>query len=129
MRAKPPKPERENTIALINIVFLMLIFFLVAGTLAQPIDSALKLVNTSDIESTSPPADALVVHPDGRMSLAGQDIATPEAFLEARGEDGLAVVRLIPDRELPAEDLVALARALRGGGAERVVIVSERGLE
>ena len=129
MRAKPPKPERENTIALINIVFLMLIFFLVAGTLAQPIDGALKLVNTSDIESTSPPADALVVHPDGRMSLAGQDIATPEAFLEARGEEGLAVVRLIPDRELPAEDLVALARALRGGGAERVVIVSERGLE
>ncbi|MCA0849066.1 ExbD/TolR family protein [Salipiger thiooxidans] len=129
MRAKPPKPERENTIALINIVFLMLIFFLVAGTLAQPIDSALKLVNTSDIESTSPPADALVVHPDGRMSLAGQDIATPEAFLETRGEEGLAVVRLIPDRELPAEDLVALARALRGGGAERVVIVSERGLE
>ncbi|MHA7867666.1 MAG: ExbD/TolR family protein [Salipiger thiooxidans] len=129
MRAKPPKPERENTIALINIVFLMLIFFLVAGTLAQPIDSALKLVNTSDIESTSPPADALVVHPDGRMSLAGQDIATPEAFLEARGEEGLAVVRLIPDRELPAEDLVALARALRGGGAERVIIVSERGLE
>ncbi|NVK62908.1 MAG: biopolymer transporter ExbD [Rhodobacteraceae bacterium] len=129
MRARPPKPERENTIALINIVFLMLIFFLVAGTLAQPIDSALKLVNTRDIDSTSPPADALVVHPDGRMSLAGQDIATPEAFLEARGEEGLAVVRLIPDRELPAEDLVALARALRSGGAERVVIVSERGLE
>mgnify|MGYP001230319402 CR=1 FL=1 len=129
MRRKAPRRERDSTIALINIVFLMLIFFLVAGTLAQPIDSALKLVNTSDIDSTSPPADALVVHPDGRMSLAGQDIATPEAFLEARGEEGLAVVRLIPDRELPAEDLVALARALRSGGAERVVIVSERGLE
>ena len=44
MRARRPKTEREPTIALINIVFLMLIFFLVAGTLAQPLDSALKLV-------------------------------------------------------------------------------------
>ncbi|HBR39356.1 MAG TPA: biopolymer transporter ExbD, partial [Sulfitobacter pontiacus] len=32
------KPQREPTIALINIVFLMLVFFMVAGTLAQPLD-------------------------------------------------------------------------------------------
>ncbi|HBT01217.1 MAG TPA: biopolymer transporter ExbD, partial [Citreicella sp.] len=38
MRKVRQKTEREPTIALINIVFLMLIFFLVAGTLAQPLD-------------------------------------------------------------------------------------------
>ena len=40
------KPQREPTIALINIVFLMLVFFMVAGTLAQPLDPDLKLVET-----------------------------------------------------------------------------------
>lgn len=38
MRAHRQKSEREPTIALINIVFLMLVFFMVAGTLAAPLD-------------------------------------------------------------------------------------------
>ncbi len=35
MRRARTASKREPTIALINIVFLMLVFFMVAGTLAQ----------------------------------------------------------------------------------------------
>ena len=45
-----PKRQKEPTIALINIVFLMLVFFMVAGTLAQPLSRDLELVKTSDLE-------------------------------------------------------------------------------
>ena len=124
MRRKRARADREPTIALINIVFLMLVFFLVAGTLARPLDKGLTLVRTADLDGTAPP-DALVLHADGRLTLRGADVA-PEASLP---EGGAEVVRIVPDRAVPAARLVTVARELRAAGAGRVVIVTERGLE
>ena len=128
MRHRRGKTEREPTIALINIVFLMLIFFLVAGTLAAPLDKGLRLVNTAEMVGTAP-ADALVIHADGRMTHRGAVVASAASYLAALPEEARARVRIVPDRELPAALLVAQGRALREGGAQAVVIVTERGLE
>ncbi|MBT0958564.1 biopolymer transporter ExbD [Alphaproteobacteria bacterium KMM 3653] len=122
------KPQREPTIALINIVFLMLVFFMVAGTLAQPLDPALRLVQTEGLEGRAPP-DALVVHADGRLGFRGDAPADAEAFVAGLSEEERAVVRLVPDRALPALELVALTRALRAAGAQKVMLVTERGLQ
>lgn len=128
MRRLRRKSAKEPTIALINIVFLMLVFFMVAGALAPPLDPALALVKTADLDTVSPP-DALVVHPDGRLSYRGEDVASAAAWLQAQAPGDDAAVRVVPDRDLPASDLVSLARTLRQAGAARVVIVTERGLE
>ena len=128
MRRKTAKTEREPTIALINVVFLMLIFFLVAGTIAPSLDKDLSLVSTADIEGTAP-ADALVVHPDGRMSHKGQTIASAAEFISALPEESRDRVRIVPDRELSANTLVGIGRALREAGAETVAIVTERGMQ
>ena len=128
MRRRDARKEREPTIALINIVFLMLIFFLVAGTLAVPLDGDLTLVRTAELERTAP-GDALVVHADGRMSFRGQDIGAPSDYLALLDEESRERVRIGPDAELPAIELVAIGRALRRAGAGSVVIVTERGLE
>lgn len=122
------KPQREPTIALINIVFLMLVFFMVAGTLAQPLDPALRLVRTQDLDGRAPP-DALVVHADGRLAYRGADQASAEGFVTTLTEAERAVVRLVPDRALPAKNLVALTRALRGAGVQKVMLVTERALQ
>ncbi len=127
-RLEKAKPQREPTIALINIVFLMLVFFMVAGTLAQPIDPALKLVETSALEGAAPP-DALVVFPDGRITYGGEVQQDAASYLAGLPEDERAVVRLVPDRALPAKTLVTLTRELRTAGAEKVVLVTQRGLE
>ena len=121
------KPQREPTIALINIVFLMLVFFMVAGTLAQPLDPGLRLVRTQDLDGRAPP-DALVVHADGRLAYRGSDQTSAEGFVARLTEEERAVVRLVPDRALPAKDLVALTRALRGAGVQKVMLVTERAL-
>lgn len=71
MRKKAPRQKSEPTITLINIVFLMLIFFLVAGTLAQPLDSELSLVRAADL-TAQPPANALVIDPQGRCPSAAR---------------------------------------------------------
>ncbi len=128
MQRRRRTSDREPTTALINIVFLMLIFFLVAGTLAQPLDKGLNLVRTADLDRQSP-ANALVVHVDGRMTYRGADIVSAEAHLASLTEEERVRVRIVPDRDLPAQDLVQLGRALRTAGAESVVLVTERGLE
>uniref|UniRef100_UPI003B517B48 ExbD/TolR family protein n=1 Tax=Roseovarius indicus TaxID=540747 RepID=UPI003B517B48 len=128
MRKRRQGTRREPTIALINIVFLMLVFFMVAGTLSTPLDKDVTLVRTAELEGRAPP-DTLVVHENGRMTYRGNDIASAEAFLQARPEDGREMVRIVPDAALSATVLVDLARALRAAGAQRVVLVTERGLE
>ena len=122
------KPQREPTIALINIVFLMLVFFMVAGTLAQPLDPSLTLVETRELEGQAPP-NALVVYPDGRISFHGQDQADAASFVASLSEEDRETVRLVPDRALPAAALVTLTRALRSAGAQRVMLVTKRALE
>ncbi len=119
--------RREPTIALINVVFLMLVFFLVAGTLGPPMDRELRLVRTAELDRTPPP-DALVVHPDGRLSYRGAEVASVADFLDQGGDVARDTVRLVPDRALPATTLVGLARDLAERGAARVVIVTEEGL-
>ncbi|MEI4197072.1 ExbD/TolR family protein [Roseovarius sp. E0-M6] len=126
MRARP-KPTREPTIALINIVFLMLVFFMVAGTLAQPLDKAVTLVRTADLEGRATP-DALVVHADGQLWYRGQKIESISTFLTLLDAPARTSVRIVPDRDLAAHQLVSLAARLRAEGAERVLIVTERGI-
>ncbi|MCV6592853.1 MAG: biopolymer transporter ExbD [Silicimonas sp.] len=127
MRQIRRKPKAEPTIALINIVFLMLIFFLVAGTLAPPLDGELNLVETGDLEGRPPP-DALVIKPDGALAYRGDPVADAGAFVAQFAEDQRARLRIVPDRALEANRLVEVSRALRAAGVGAVVIVTERAL-
>lgn len=119
--------QKEPTIALINVVFLMLIFFMITGTLAPPMDGDVKLIQTEGLEGHEPP-DTLVVHGDGRLSLRGVPVADAESFMTGLKDEEKETLRLVPDRDLPAAGLVQLANTLRGLGAGRVVLISERAL-
>lgn len=123
MPLTPPTPRKraEPTIALINIVFLMLIFFMVAGTLAPPQDGRVKLVNTADLEGRSPP-DAAVLLQDGTLAYRG----LPASVAEIVARD--AKVRIVPDRAVPARRLLEVARQFTDAGARGVWIVTERGI-
>lgn len=147
------KTQREPTIALINIVFLMLVFFLVAGVVAQPIDPDLNLVRTQDLKGTPPPR-AIVIHPNGEMSVAGVQAQTVREALDMLAQAGvdfgsnpsrgaqqsntalddasatsLGVVRVVPDRDLDAALLVDIGAQLRLAGASSVRIVTEMALK
>lgn len=128
MRGRAPRSRREPTIALINIVFLMLVFFMVAGTLAPPLDRDMALVSTADLDGRPPP-DALVIRADGTLSFRGTDHVDAEMYVSGLDPEARDEVRIVPDRALPAAQLVALGRDLRRAGAGKVIIVTERGLE
>jgi len=125
------KRHREPTITLINVVFLMLIFFLIAGTIAPPLDPELTLVETRDLEGREPP-DALVITANGQMMYRGQPMDAAEylaKMAEPAVEDGKSVVRIVPDRDLAALTLLKVGRALQEAGADQVFLVTKRGLE
>lgn len=128
IRRRPRSAAREPTIALINVVFLMLVFFMVAGTIAAPLDPSLSLVRTADLEGRAPP-DALVIDADGALSYRGEAVASAAAHARSLPAEARGAIRVVPDRDLPAAELVRVATELRGAGAERVLIVTERGLE
>lgn len=128
MAIQLPRPrearQRENTIALINIVFLMLIFFLIAGTITPPLEKDVELIHTVVAKPAEPPA-ALFITADGDVRWQGHS-TTVSDFLAGRSFDTEAPVRIAADRSLLAEKLIDILGELRAHGAERIVVVTER---
>ncbi len=119
------RTRREPVIGLINVVFLMLIFFLIAGSIAPAPDRGLALVRIADLTTQAPP-DAIVLLADGRLRHRGADGVDAAAYVATLAAPRVA--RILPDRDAPAAALVALADALHDAGAGRVVILGERAL-
>jgi biopolymer transport protein ExbD len=123
--APPPRAKPEPTIALINVVFLMLVFFLIAGQVAQPLERDMQLVD-ADIAAARVPDDALVVLADGTL-LWRAEVTTPSAFAAAQADQS-GGLRLLPDRNLPARELIAIAAALRSATGQDLRLVTQTGL-
>jgi biopolymer transport protein ExbD len=121
------RPQSEPTIALINIVFLMLIFFMIAGALAPTLDGEINLIATDDLDGRAPP-DTAVLRADGTFYLRGA-LVTPKQVVAASGDGpNGADLRLVADREVPAKLLMKRVSELRGAGASSVWLITERGL-
>ncbi|MEM6627589.1 MAG: biopolymer transporter ExbD [Pseudomonadota bacterium] len=123
MKPRRPSTKREPVISLINIVFLILIFFMVAGTLTGRNTSGVAFVQTSDLDCCVD-ADALVLTARGQ---ALDETGAPISLIDHVGAmpEDAPTVRLMPDRDLPATDLIATISDLKRAGAGRIVVVTE----
>ncbi|MEM6511987.1 MAG: biopolymer transporter ExbD [Pseudomonadota bacterium] len=109
-------------ISLINIVFLILIFFMVAGTLAQP-PRELQFVQSNSLDCCTDP-DALAIDKDRRLTYRGTSLESVSEYLALRA-DSESPVRLLPDRNLPATDLLNLIARLKAEGNEQIVVLTQ----
>lgn len=121
------RKKPEPTITLINVVFLMLIFFLVAGTIAPPVPTEVRLVQVAGNKAAIPP-NILVIDATGQ-TLSQHGPMDAAAFVAALPADAAGIARVMPDRDLPAKQLIAVARALRQAGAREVRLMTERATE
>lgn len=122
----------EPTLPLINIVFLMLIFFLVAAQVARPLDADLSLVKMDD-PNVIPPSDALVLHKDGRLTWLGSTVTIDEGLAAMRDmqkdSEDAEQLRIMPDRDAPALELLKIARtAHTTSQTQKVMIMTEKSL-
>jgi biopolymer transport protein ExbD len=121
----PFRRKADSTITLINVVFLMLMFFLVAGSIAPQPPADLQLVRLSEADPLIPP-DVLALTATGDVIWQGSP-AELASYVAALPPEAQGVARVMPDRAAAATDLIQLARALRAAGVAEVRIVAERG--
>jgi biopolymer transport protein ExbD len=126
-------PQREeNLIPMINIVFLLLIFFMLAGRLLPPEALPVEPPRASGDNAAEPPRWLLLIAADGRLALADQvfPLAQLETrltpYLNARPRPPLTVKA---DAGLTAERLLDVLEALRAAGVERLLLLGTAGAD
>jgi biopolymer transport protein ExbD len=113
----------EPVISLINIVFLILIFFMVTGTLSQKTDGGVRFIQTSGLDCCAEP-DAMTISKSGSLTYHGNAISSPADYLGTLdGKD--SKVKLMPDRALPAHELLAIVKQFQAAGASHIVVLTE----
>ena len=123
---KRPRSTEENILPLINIVFLLLIFFMLAGVLAQKPPFELTPPATTDAEqSTQLENKVLAVAGDGRLAFGGEPItreALPQALADWPNDKPL---QIRADGGLKADALGSLFTTLRGAGIAEVNLLTQ----
>lgn len=124
--APPKRPDRteENILPLINIVFLLLIFFMLAGALNTRPPFPLNPPETANAEDAQPQPDTLSVAADGRLAFGSEAIiadALPELLADWKQNQPLQVKA---DTALPARELTALLADLRAAGVAEVHLLT-----
>lgn len=109
---------------LINVVFLLLIFFMLTGTLRPPeaMDVALPTVAGNQPDASRPDRPVLGLDPTGRIALNGRIV--PLAAL--RRLDAREGIEIRADREVPARILLDLLEHLDEAGVPHVDLVTRR---
>lgn len=109
------KAQADFSLATVNIVLLLVFFFLITGTLVETDELAVDLAQTEDLPLDRLPRPLLLMKPDGSWSLDGTDVDAATLSLEVNESFerlGLQtrVLHLLPDRNVPASDLIGVLR-------------------
>ena len=126
LRKHHKKAPAESTIALINIVFLMLIFFLVAGTVAAPVGDLVEPPELETLPIDMPEADILQITKDGDLYWKGERKNIDEMLAQFKGANR-SDVKVMADRTLKALKLVRILDRLRNGGVKHIKLITIKG--
>lgn len=131
MKITTPKEKRalpENTIALINVVFLMLIFFLIVGTVAAPLSKDLQPAWTSQRPLVPPHPQVIEINAIGEISYQGKTVALDRLGTVARQitteNSAEHIVKLAADHELEAGRLIEILEALKAAKVGNIRLVT-----
>lgn len=126
-----PLPRRasnaeENVLPLINVVFLLLIFFMVSGTLIQEPPFQLTPATTEHAEAQKSQSEYLAIGADGRLAWTGEEINVDQlADRLGQRADPDAPLQVRADRRLDARELTELLAELRSGGVAQIQLLTE----
>lgn len=123
-RATYHRPSVEAVLPLINIVFLLLIFFLAAGSLSSPLDKSIEApIQTVEFESVeSLPADWLYLHADGGLTFQEYNLSKEDISSTLTERNGT----LFADRNVKGKVLSEVLKAYEQAGAENVLLLTEK---
>ena len=121
--------DGENSILpMINVVFLLLIFFMIAGALERADLFPIQPPQSEAARDADQEGGILLLSRDGRLAFDGQAVEREalaevvESFRRAWPED--AVLKVKADASSEALEVVSLLEDLRDAGAGRVVLLA-----
>ncbi|UTW58792.1 biopolymer transporter ExbD [Kordiimonas sp. SCSIO 12603] len=117
------RPERENVIPLINVVFLLLIFFMIAGQISRPemLDVMAPSVQAeADIAGME---DRLLVNADGKVALSDKEIPLENITTALIAKDGKTLLVKI-DKNCTRNCFLPVLRALQKAGHKSVRLIT-----
>ncbi len=122
MRFNPPirRPLRENVLPMINIVFLLLIFFLMTAQIAPPDPVDITLPDSAATDPLPDQARPAWLGADGVLRV--QEATGADAL--ARLADRPGPVTLRADADLPAAALARLLAEMHAAGIVEVNLVT-----
>ncbi|MBO6519755.1 MAG: biopolymer transporter ExbD [Rhodospirillales bacterium] len=125
LRRRPDEDQR--IMPLINVVFLLLIFFMVAGQLSKT-DPVTIDPPVSESE-TEPDARRLrlLITADGRVLLRGEDTAIddlPRMLADALAEGAHKTVHVKADGDADVQHVIAILDRIKAAGAEKVKLLT-----
>jgi biopolymer transport protein ExbD len=109
----------------INIVFLLLLYFLVNGSIVEQQQRDIELPMSREPHSGPPPHRALYIDSVGKLSIGGKNLSLDEVTsLLSRMESG-ATLTVVADRRLSAAALIATLDQLKQSGQSSFSIITQ----
>lgn len=117
----PRKPRTESIVPMINVVFLLLIFFLMTSNLVEP--EPFEVAPPRSASDIEPQAERMLyVDKTGRISFDGAEGNAALAALAGVSETD-SVIQIRADADLEAQKLARLLGELAQAGMIRVELV------
>lgn len=129
---RPILPERQTTVkldvslAIVNIVLLLIFFFLATGSLLNSPSFNVDLAETEDLPIDVLPQPLLIVEQDGSLRLNGNPVAD-ELLAPALADASL--LHVLVDRDSPAVDLLTLLGRPAFDGLEILLVTIHKRAE
>lgn len=130
LQDKTHRRHAENVLPLINIVFLMLIFFLVAATLKPFSELNITPPSITGSEQGENIRDTIQIDDQGRISFEGAVVTSEELTQRLRLRLQLQNpprLKVLADKNLAASVLVGVLAATTEAGAKHVSLITVRG--
>lgn len=127
MRFEPSRTpsDDERILPLINVVFLLLIFFMLAGHLAASDPFHIEPPESASQDEPGPAAVVVLIGADGRIALDGVEVneAGLKSGLAALADEGREV-RVKADGTAPAIRVVAVMELMREAGVKTLRLLT-----
>lgn len=124
-----PKRDRrmeDNVLPLINVVFLLLIFFMVAGSMQVRAPFRVQPPDTANAADATARPGVLVVGADGQLALGGKMVDKAELRKRLAERDGGEPLQIKADADMKASRLSDLLALARGAGIAKVQLITVR---
>lgn len=134
-RAAPRSERRgDEMLPLINIVFLLMIFFMLLGAISVPEPFPVEPPTSAELSSVDAAAQVLVIAPDGRLGLNGAIFGLETLGMQLQrwqaGARSSEVLMVKADAAAQATEVLEVMTAVQALGIARIeLLVAEEGAE